>query len=331
MTKETLPTETFLPHDHEQAAVKDTPGALSTRGRLLAYNQQLKDSLHHGLQFTELIDQLINTQSSKQLLAAALELTQYQLDSAYLVFPQQYNCSDFYLMFINRLLELNDLPAAQLLSADTKQELYHQFAGLDASGYFVFQTDNTPKDGAYYYERKHAQQLFYLNFKHNVLRFNNEALTDLLVVEYAKQFDYSVIKRFANFLVAVGQCLKKDFGFDVDFGLLDSANTAAYALREQTEPKEALDRLFIAAANAGYMLVAGEHNEAILKLQDDVVVKVYDRHAFAADKTGWALKVTDPHHQVAWFDVLFKYDFLRDWYLENRSALALSSDPVYFA
>lgn len=312
-----------------QTSEEDKSAYLSTTGRLMAYNQQLKHSLNNGLEFTKLLDLLINTKDKQKLLDAVFKLTTYQLDTAYLVFPQQYSVSDYYLMFLNRLLSLHDYPGIKLNASDARDELFQQVDGIEGAGYFTFHEDKTT-GGAYYCEDQSKLKLFYVNFDRHVLRFNNDAIWQLLVVNYGKQFDYPVIKRFANFLLAVGNCLKASYGFDVDFGLLDPSNSAVYSLKGDQTPKEALDRLFIAAANAGFMLVAGKGSEAVLKLKDGEIVTVYDKHDDDDAKHGWAIKVHDDEHQVAWFDILFEYDFLYDWYGANYHSLAFYSDAVYF-
>ena len=42
------------------------------------------------------------------------------------------------------------------------------------------------------------------------------------------------------------------------------------------------------------------------------------------------LVVTDDDHKVSWFDLLFQYDFIRTWYLDNLSSLEIQSNPLYF-
>ena len=73
-------TVSFYPNNYEKSM--EDVHSLSTKGRLLSYNNQLKDSLHNGLKFTELLDELIETTDSQNLLRAAMELTLFQLDTA---------------------------------------------------------------------------------------------------------------------------------------------------------------------------------------------------------------------------------------------------------
>ena len=42
------------------------------------------------------------------------------------------------------------------------------------------------------------------------------------------------------------------------------------------------------------------------------------------------IKINDPDNRISWFDVLNKYDFIRDWYLENLESLEIKNDPRYY-
>ncbi|WP_252904357.1 hypothetical protein [Secundilactobacillus silagei] len=46
---------------------ENDPSTLSTSGRLLSYNNAVKEGLKTGQQFTELMDQLINTKDPKKI------------------------------------------------------------------------------------------------------------------------------------------------------------------------------------------------------------------------------------------------------------------------
>ena len=46
-------TVTFYPNNYENS--EEDVHSLSTKGRLLSYNNQLKDSLHNGLKFTDMV------------------------------------------------------------------------------------------------------------------------------------------------------------------------------------------------------------------------------------------------------------------------------------
>ncbi|MBD5069320.1 MAG: hypothetical protein HDT50_03890 [Lactobacillus sp.] len=323
------PTETFEPKAKEKLSAY--AGSLSTTGRLISYNDQLKESLSRGIQFTHVLDELINTDDKNVLIESVKTLTDYKLDTAYLVFPQQYSRADYYLIFLNRLLQLHKNEQVILQSSDHKNELYHEFPGINMEGYFTFHIDEHMPEGAYYVDKNTGLRLFYINFKRQLIRFNGSALTKLLVVKYGEKFDYKTVKHFEQYLVAIGKYFKEDYGFDVDFNLLDASNNASYQIVSDTEPRDALDKLFIISAQAGYMLVAGRGNRAVLKLRNDVVIAIFEQD-FVEElgDSRWVIKVHDDDHQVSWFDVLYKYEFVRDWYLENLSSLAIKSDERFF-
>lgn len=318
-------TVTYLPKGEHSAT-------LSTTGRLMAYNDQLKNSLENGFNFTKLLDTLISTNSVAELLTAVAKLTNYQLDTAFLTFPQRYSRSDFYLIFLNRLLELHQRAGMILQSSDQYHELYHEFPGINTKGYFIFQLEDNQANGAFYIEKKSKLKLFYLNFSRHVLRFNSHALTQLLLVDYFTEIEHQKIKSFAVSLWEIGKFLKEDFGFDVDFGLLDPANNCVYQITDPQLPSEILDRLFIAAAAADKMLEAGANQTAILRLNDQVIFKAFRQTNPEMAAFGeWGLAVQDPNQKVSLFDVLLKYDFLKDWYLNNLVVLEIKADQLYFS
>lgn len=333
MTKEyEKPTETFRPNNKKNAEeTRAYAGSLSTTGRLMSYNDQLKESLKRGIYFTKVLDELINTDDKNILLESVMTLTDYRLDTAYLIFPQQYSRADYYLIFLNRLLQLHQNEQVILQSSDHQNELYHEFPGINMEGYFTFKIDENMREGAYYVDKSTGARLFYINFKRQLIRFNSQALTDLLVVDYSEKFDYKTVKRFETYLVAIGKYFKEDYGFDVDFNLLDASNNASYQISSADEPREALDKLFIISADAGYMLVAGESGRAVLQLKNNVVVSILRQVEHDdLNNASWVIKVQDEEHKVAWFDILYKYEFIKDWYLDNLTSLAIKSDERFF-
>lgn len=332
MSKQYLrPTVTFYPQKQTKTSDKSTyAGSLSTTGRLMSYNDQLKESLERGIYFTQVIDELIHTNDKEVLLDAIMTLTDYRLDTAYLVFPQQYSRADYYLIFLNRLLQLHENEQVILQSSDHRNELYHEFPGIDMEGYFIFKIDDNMREGAYYIDKNTGLRLFYINFKRQLIRFNSQALTQLLVVDYSEKFDYKTVKRFEQYLVAIGRYFKEDYGFDVDFNLLDVSNSAVYPITSTEEPQNALDKLFIISAQAGHMLVTGEQGQALLELKKDLSVALFEKKDPDTLNSQWVLQVHDAEHKVSWFDILYRYEFIRDWYLNNLDSLAIRSDERFF-
>ncbi|KRL98050.1 hypothetical protein [Liquorilactobacillus satsumensis] len=323
-------TETFEPQESTTESTAANAATLSTSGRLMAYNDQLKDSLKHGQVFTELLDTLIETTSATELLTAAQRLVAYQLDTSFVTFPQQYSQSDFYLIFLNRLLALHGRERVILQSSDRFHELYHEFLGINTHGYFVFQLEETAQRGAYYTEKNTGETLFYLNFEKQVLRFNSRALTQLLLVDYEGKVAETALRGFENYLLDIGKFLKEDFGFDTDFTLMDPSNSAVYQLADPNLSSTVLDKLFVETAKGGRILERGAEGEAVLKLDDHVVVRLFSQETRENETDGWVLKVSDPEHKESWFDILLKYSFLRAWYLDNLASLEIRADSLYF-
>ncbi|KRM96443.1 hypothetical protein FC19_GL000734 [Liquorilactobacillus aquaticus DSM 21051] len=334
--KDEKKTVTFEPkvEDKNEAtnkSIRESAATLSTTGRLMSYNQELKDSLHNGIHFTQLLDKLVQTKEPQTLFEAAQKLVNYHLDNSYLVFPQQYSRADFYLIFLNRLLELHNSEKVILQSSDRNRELYHEFPGINTQGYFVFQLEKGTTDGAYYTEKNSGEIIFYLNFHKNIVRFNSRSLAQLLLVDYPKKIRVEAIKSFENYLLNLGRFFKEDYGFDVDFNLLDPSNSAVYQLSNPQISHSIIDQLFVMAADGGRMLKVGPQNEAILNLNGGTVVTLFDKGS--QDNAGvseWVIKVNDTEHQVSWFDILLQYQFIREWYLDNLSDLEVRSDSLYF-
>ena len=317
-----MQTITFLPNGKSKPQPKDVR-SLSTTGRLMAYRDELKKNLENGINFTEILNELITTNDAQVLLSSIQKLSTYQLDSAYLIYPQQYSRQDFYLIFLSRLLGLHQAEKLVLQANEQTDELYHQFPGIDNLGYFTFQEN--PDGSAYYVEHNHNEALFFIDFNKHLLLFNSEAITSLLITKYRNEISQDTLRKFELQLLAIGKFMKEDYGFDVDFNILDPSNYAVYAIMDDQMPKEALDKLFIAASNAGYMLVTGMQNEAILKLNHGIEMKVEMQ-----GNGQWVIKITDPDNRISWFDILNTYDFLRDWYLENLDSLEIKNDPRYY-
>src|SRR5699024_1393645 len=186
MNKEQSKTVIFQPDGSVDTFKQES--VVSTSARLQNYNEQLKDSLNSGIAFTELLDRLINTSDPHELLDSAMQLISYRLNSAFLVFPQQYSRSDFYLIFLSRLLQQHNSDQLILQSSEHNHELYQEFPGINNQGYFVFQVDPVNEGGAYYVEKQNGAQLFYLNFAKHIVKFNAAAITSLLVENYHEKF-----------------------------------------------------------------------------------------------------------------------------------------------
>lgn len=308
---------------------ENDPSTLSTSGRLMSYNDAVKEGLKTGEHFTELMDQLINTKDPKVLLDAAQELSIFVLDSDYVTFPHQYNNADFYLIFMSRLLELHDQgDAITLQSHENDQHLTQQITALGDLGSFAFTSANDSTGGVYYQDKVTSEVPFYLNLQRRLMRINSEAITKLFVETYVDKIDQDNLLAATNLLISFGQALKTDFGFDVDFNLLDTNNNEFYAFTTSDLSGAIVDKLFVAAASENYML---QHDQdgAVLQLPGEVTLKIASHNATGA--AAWGMYVQDKAQQVSWFTLLLEYPFLRNWYLDDLLDLQIKSDSLVFS
>lgn len=325
-------TTVFYPGG-QQKIINQSNASLSTADHLIEYNKQLENNLNKGIRFTRIFERLIETNDTEELLKAVLELSQYKLDSTYLIYPKQYSSSDFYLIFLSRLLQLHNKLGMILQENVHDKELHHEFVGINQDGYFIFKLDTQNPDGAYYFEKNTRETLFYINFTRQVISFNSEALTNLLVVNYGNKYDFSVIKKLSIFLLQIGRFFKEDFGYDVDFNYLDPSNQAIYEIVNDKMPQFSLDKLFIKASQAGYMLVTNTHNEAQLDLNDGTRLLLFNNGSNSKqidEQVQWVMQVQDPNNQFSWLDLLFRYEFLHDWYLENIESIGIKSSDIFY-
>jgi len=130
-------------------------------------------------------------------------------------------------------------------------------------------------------------------------------------------------------LVDFARYLKEDYGYSVDFNILDAANRQNYAVRSTDLPAGVVDRLFVMAAQNDYMLTNGVNgNGAEIALGRGIVVDIFNNQLDGQPE--WVLTVHDDDQKISWFDVLLRFDFMRDWYLENLTELEITSDPLIF-
>ncbi|MFC6261203.1 hypothetical protein [Levilactobacillus fujinensis] len=309
---------------------ENDPSTLTTSGRLLNYNEAIKSGLETGLKFTQLMDQLVKTTDPDELVNAATQLADFELDSDYVTFPHQYSNSDYYLLFMSRMLELHDQGKHVILqSRDHHEELTQQLTPLGDRGTFNFRIETSENGGVFYRERATGQSLFYLNLERKMFRFNSHALTQLFIIDLHETVPAETVKASVQILFDFARYLKEDYGYSVDFNILDMANRQNYAVRSADLPAGVVDRLFVTAAQNDYMLTNGVNgNGAEISLDKSVVVDIFNNQLEGQPE--WVITVHDDAQQVSWFDVLLQYPFMRDWYLENLNDLEIQSDPLIF-
>ncbi|TWW13225.1 hypothetical protein LABALGNA3A7_10310 [Dellaglioa algida] len=301
---------------------------ISTKSRLVEFNEQIKLSLNNGIKFTETLDILMNTQDKVELIDAAMSLMGYQLDTSYLTFPQKYSAADYCLLFFNRLMDLHDNETAILHFSEPRKALVHEIPGINAVDSFSFKIDDS--DGAYYVAQESGASLFYLNLRKRMIRINSSAITNVLIVSYLEKLDAKAIKHLEMMLIDFATYLKEDYGFSVDLNLLDSGNPARYELAEDMLKRDVIDELFVLASENDLMVEAGANNSAVLKLANSEIT-IYDQQQMGEnDNEKWVIAVMDTTQEISWFDILLNEPFIRNWYLNNISELSIKSDPLIF-
>lgn len=301
---------------------------ISTKSRLVEFNEQIKLSLNNGIKFTETLDILMNTQDKVELIDAAMSLMGYQLDTSYLTFPQKYSAADYCLLFFNRLMDLHDNETAILHFSEPRKALVHEIPGINAVDSFSFKIDDS--DGAYYVAQESGASLFYLNLRKRMIRINSSAITNVLIVSYLEKLDAKAIKHLEMMLIDFATYLKEDYGFSVDLNLLDSGNPARYELAEDMLKRDVIDELFVLASENELMVEAGANNSAVLKLANSEIT-IYDQQQMGEnDNEKWVIAVMDTTQEISWFDILLNEPFIRNWYLNNISELSIKSDPLIF-
>ncbi|GEK28312.1 hypothetical protein [Furfurilactobacillus siliginis] len=309
------------------AAPQEKPLTPSERFRI--YNDNIKDGLRNGIQFTKHLDQLTETNDTDDLLAAATKLFDFTMNTDFVNFPHQYSAADYYLLFMGRLLELHAQSGVVLQSASDHEELSMHFAALGAQPTFKFVLVGGTNGGAFFTDKSSGLHLFYLNLEHKQLRFNSKAFTDLFAVSLISETVADRMKAI-NSLITFGKDLEKDYHFSVDYNLLAVENNVRYPTRHAILPAGTVDKLFVASADSNYMLQnAPEGHGAIIELDDGLTFGVAQTGTETAPQ--WVLTTEDSDGKISLMQVLLQYDFIREWYLANRSDLEIQSDPLIFA
>ena len=292
----------------------------------------LADSLTTGLtlgqQYVQLLKQLAETDSASDLLDAAQQLVTFDLDNVFVKFPQHYQPTDYYLLLMGRLLEMHYNNDFQIQEDLDKHDFYATIDSLGDKVHFKF--DIGVNGTARLIETKGQEALLYLNLKHKMLRFNNRALVNYFIIALQREYSDLDIRAAVKPLLAFAHALADDLDFAIDLGILDVNNDQHFVLQQPSLSLTVIDRLFVATAEFDYMLFNLPHNNgAELRLDRGIKMDLqFDPDDYSHQ---WYFKVQDPDSQVSFFDLLLHYQLVRQWYLQQREALAIQSDPLLFA
>lgn len=291
------------------------------------YYQNIQLSLDNALDYVSLFKELNKTNSSEQLLKATIALTNFRLNNDTIKFPNQFSDEDVYLIFMERLLSLHNLKNHfKIASVDKISKLKADFVMLKSdSFYFVKSTKD--QNGFFFTNSKTYLPLFYLNLDTKEMLFNSNALIEYFVVQKADE-GTDLIKNTIGILLEFSKILKEEFGFKVDFNILDSTNGELYLFAGGDLDESIMDELFVKAAENKFMLTSGTNDEAILDLNNNTQVTLLN--SGSDNRPKWGATVRDSNQKESWFDLLLDYGFIKDWYLKNQKQLEILSSSLIF-
>lgn len=294
--------------------------------RVKNLSQSIKKGLSTGKEYVVLLDKLAGTDDQHELLTAMQALAQFDLSNAFVKFPQHYQKADYYLLFMYRLLAMNQVKGVELHENPANHQMLMQMDNLGDKIQFKFELDKE-HGGAFFSEQENHEPLFYIDPAKKAMRFANRALVNFFVVRGMKKFSDLDLAAAVKPLIAFAHILENELDFAIDLGILNPDNDYRAQLAQPELDLQVIDKLFIKTADANYMLInLPQNNGAKLALEHGVTLIL----GFQADDYAkqWAFQVNDDDEQVSFFDVLLHYSLIRDWYLENRSALAVKTDPL---
>lgn len=293
--------------------------------RVQALSDSFKDVLSLGQKYVDLLDQLAQTKDAKNLLSAANKLTKMDLANAFINFPPHYKAADYYLIFMDRLLKMHGDTAVNVAENELNHEFEATVAAIGGEAIFKFEVDS--RGEAAFTEQSQHEPLFYLSLEDKLMQFNNRALVNYFIVYALKQHTDLELRDAVKPLIDFAKYLQKDLDFTIDLGILATANDRRFMLNKPELPLTVIDRLFVATADEDYMLMnLPRNNGAELLLDQGTKLDIaFDPDDYSQE---WAFLVKDSDEQVSFFDVLLHYDLVREWYLANRSALAVRTDHM---
>lgn len=295
--------------------------------------QALSDSLTYGLrigeQYVGLLNDLCQKTDPQDLLSAVMKLNKINLSSPFVKFPQHYEPADYYLLFMGRLLELGNIQGMTIEEDNVSHRLSMACQHLSEETKFKFELDRN-NGGAFFTEQEKHEPLFYINLEKKVLRFSNRALVNFFVIREAERYSDLDIQATLKILMDFTEILASELDFVNDLGILNPSNDVEFPLQAPELNKQIIDKLFVKTTDTDFMLLSmPKNNGALLNLDRQIRLTLfYDPDDYSQQ---WKFKVVDPDQQYSFFDVLLHYSIIREWYLNNREALAVRSDPLIFA
>ncbi|CAM3246337.1 hypothetical protein GBP07_00770 [Pediococcus acidilactici] len=305
--------------DKQKTQQTNTKATNEFKQNMLKVQDELNEGLKKGQHYAELMQVLTTTTDPEELLSATRQLANFEVDTAAVVFPKKFAASDYYLIFMSRLLELNGLTnqfRSVMTEAGGHPVMHHQWPGTE-------QTFRFEKNGEHlaYVEQTSHQIIFRLDIEKQTMSFDTETINNLYFLSGSETDPQSALKKQVASFIKFGQLLEKDYNFQVDFNMFDARNEKTYVFEGTGLDSSILDELFVSAAQNHYILYnADEFLGAFLRLKSNVMLTIFE---MSASDHQWAMRVQDQEEQYSLFDVLKDYAFLNDWYVNNIGDLKL--------
>lgn len=297
--------------------------------KVQALSDSLTDGLRIGEQYVGLLNDLCQKTDPQDLLSAVMKLNKINLSSPFVKFPQHYEPADYYLLFMGRLLELGNIQGMTLEEDNVSHRLSMACQHLSEETKFKFELDRN-NGGAFFTEQEKHEPLFYINLEKKVLRFSNRALVNFFVIREAERYSDLDIQATLKILMDFTEILANELDFVNDLGILNPSNDVEFPLQAPELNKQIIDKLFVKTTDTDFMLLSmPKNNGALLNLDRQIRLTLFYNPDDYSQQ--WKFKVVDPDQQYSFFDVLLHYSIIREWYLNNREALAVRSDPLIFA
>lgn len=300
---------------------------ISANELLTNYGHAIQGGLDTGAKYLKAFHTLSETQDGQALLSAAVELTNFQLNSDFVTFPHQFSDEDVQLIFFERLLTLADLGTDfRISNAERVQKLLCKFTSLGDQT-FTFTKSTKNPDGFFFGPTMHNRPLFYIDLKNKELMFHGSALINYFVVDL-EGVDKGILKGVLQLLTQAAAELKEKFGFKVDFNVLDSVNGEFYAFAAGALTDSVMDELFVKSAENQFILMTDGIGGASLTLDNGIKVTVTDNGK--PDRPKWGAMVHDDQQSENWLYLLLDYPFIKEWYLNNQKQLEILSNQFVF-
>lgn len=298
--------------------------------RTMAYVDLLNADIHDIQQVLRQISQVVQTDDPQVVHRTTEQLIQTYLQTDWVVVPRQYRIVDWYMLAFDRFLSFASLPAYDILTPAEHEHLTFVPTELDIPATFEFQTNPDANGGAYFVELGTEAKLFYWSLERKQIIFNADAITDLLVQNFRKRTTAPQIRTLTILMTEFARYMERQFGYTVDYNLLETRDDFLYPLVQNEMPAGLLDRLFVLSADSNYFLQTIQ-NGAGMQLAHGVEIRIfYQDDVTAVGGQRWHFQVVDGQDAVSWLDILLDYDFIGNWYLDERQVLAVETNPLVF-